>query len=497
MALFYNVPKCANGLTTVDGCLSRINFFDRAYALSQGAANDCAGNPQTSRLRDFTIYDTIICGEGDDPGVFAIMDQLGFTGEMAINSTSAWRATQCRPDYSFQIKTGAVSGAPGAPVTVTLAAGSHWLNGTSSLPMIGAPLELPGNDFGMAIITDKNDDVDYAHEITITPQGDGVINLSDNQRLFFGGGARVVKGGSCPVEQTLINLPGRLQRTQMVRIRKDWCIEAELNQGYDGVLQFAMGLVDGKAVECWDAVAAQFARLAMKATRDQLLLNGSYMSNPLLSSTVEGFEGFEGYIPSVLNGGGMDITFDAFDGLDFFNVLRGISRFADANRSCREYMMFVSPEFRRGITDSILGTVASRGLGVCTFEAFKKTGMNQNQIIEYLGFETYKIDNVSTHIKTLDTLASNTSYGIPGYAFNNMAIVMPACPIKTVGGKTASPVEILYPATACDSGGYYEEMIDYRKTNGCQKVGGYMIQSFAAMYHCVEYHGIIRASQCT
>lgn len=498
--LFFNTPTCTIPETTVSGCISKLNFFDRAYALDGQSQTDCNGNATTSQLRDFTIYDTIICGEGEDQNMWGIIDQMFGKSEMAINSTSAWRKSECRPNYSFKIKDSAQSGSPGAPVTVTLSQDSHYLGGTSSLPIKGAPVMLPGINFTYGIITDKNTDVPYAHTITITPPkktGTGsIIVLNANQRLFFGAGARLEKGGSCPDDQTTVNLPGKLQRTQMALIRADWCIEKEINMGYDGVLQFALGLVDGKVVNCWDAIAAQMKRKAMKITRDQLLLVGNYMSNPALQVQVQGYEGFEGYIPSVLNGGGIDLTFDPFTGFNMFGGMRAISRFADANRRCKDYTWFVSPEFRRGITDSWNATVSASGLGVCNYEAFTRTGISQSTATEFLGYESFKVDDINAYIKTLPYLADNTAYGIQGYAFNNMAMIMPMCPIRTVSGKTASPIEIFYPETQCDSGGYTETMVDEWKTTRCMKVAGSMYQQFAAMYHCVEDHAIVRASVC-
>lgn len=499
MALMYNTPTCVSPMTTVAGCIGKINFFNRAYALSTQSQTDCQGNATTSYLRDYTIYDTIICGADEDQNMFGIIAQLFGANEKGIPSTSVWRASVCRPNWSFQIKNGA-TGAAGATVTLVLAAGSHYLSGTTSLPVEGAPINLPGANFEMGVITDVNRDVNYAHTITISPMTPTqVITIADNQRLFFGGGARYAKAGSCPVDETTVPLPGKLQRTQMALIRADWCIEKELNMGYDGVLQFALGLVDGKAIECWDATAAQIKRKAMRMTRDQLLLVGKHITNTNLTTTVEGYEAFEGYIPSVLNGGGINLTFNPASGFNMFQGMRQISRFADANRSCREYLWHVSPEFRRGITDSWNETVLGRALGICSYAAFTRVATGEmpgDATATYLGYDSFKVDDITAHIKVLPYLADNTGYGIQGYSFSNMAMIMPACPIKTVQGKTAPPIEIFYPETECANGGYQETMVDEWKTTRCMKVTGSMYQQFAAMYHCLEYHGIIRASVC-
>jgi hypothetical protein len=141
-------------------------------------------------------------------------------------------------------------------------------------------------------------------------------------------------------------------------------------------------------------------------------------------------------------------------------------------------------------------TIKAYGMGICTMQAFEKTGGGQDQVIEFLGFQRYLVDDITVEIKTLPYLASSTSFGIQGYAFNNMAMVMPKCPIRTTSGKTVSPIEIFYPETQCASGGYFETKVDERYTTRCQKITGYMIQKFAAMFHCVEDHAVIRASVC-
>lgn len=498
---FFSYPQgCVGKNETISGCLSKVNFFDRNYLLSNQALLDCEGNPTARRVREFAIVDTILCGEDEDPNMWAIVDQIFGKSEMPIKSTSAWRDTYCRPDYSFQIKN-AVSGAAGASVVVTIAQGSYGVDGKAAVPVEGSLINLPGLDFPVAQIFDIDRSVDYGWTLTLAPlKSTQSISLSASQRLFPQPGARLVGGGSCPLDQTSAPVPGMLQYTKMIAIRSDWCVERELNEGYDGVLQFALAPVmeNGRLVmkECWDAIAAQMSRNAMKTTRDQILLLGRNITNPAITTTITGYEGFEGYIPSVLNGGGFDYQFDPFTGFNIFSGMRAFARFAEANQRCKKYVWFVSPEFNRGLTDSANQAILDKELGVCTMQAFARTGTDQDQMLTYLGFNRYKVDDIEVEIKVLSYLASNRSYGIDGYAFSNMAMVMPMCPIKTVSGKTVSPIEIFYPETECASGGYFETTIDERYVSRCQKIDGYMIQKFAAMFHCMEDHAIIASATC-
>lgn len=502
MAFFGYPQGCVGRNETVSGCLSKVSFFDRNYLLSPQSAVDCAGNPTAGDLRNYAIYDTIICGEDEDPNMWGIIEELFGVNEKGIPSTSAWRNTYCRPDYSFQIKN-TVAGAAGASVVVTIAQGSYSPDGKAAVPVEGSLINLPGLDFPVAQISDINRDVDFGWTLTLAPlKTTQSISLSAYQRLFPQPGARLVGGGSCPVDQTSAPAPGLKQFTQMVAIRSDWCIERELNEGYDGVLQFALAPVpDGNGkltiMECWDAIAAQMARNAMRRTRDQLLLLGRTINNPAITSTIEGYEGFEGYIPSVLNGGGFEYPFDPFTGFNIWQGMRAFSRFAEANQRCKSYVWFVSPEFNRGLTDSANQAILDKQMGICTMQAFARTGEGKDQTLEYLGFSKYKLDNdMYVEIKVIDALASNRSYGIDGYAFSNMALVMPLCPIKTTSGNTVPPIEIFYPETECANGGYFEAQVDERYTTRCQKISGYMIQKFAAMYHCMSDHSIIASTVC-
>lgn len=501
MGFFQYRSSCVGKTETIEGCLSKVNFFNRNYLLSGNAQVDCQGNEDADWMRKYAIYDTIICGEDEDPNMWGIVDQIFGKSEMGVPTTSIWRATYCRPDYSFPIKN-AVSGNPGETVLITLAQGAYSADGKAAVPSTGQLVNLPGLDFPVARVGEIDRTIDFGWTLTLEPlKTTQSISLNANQRLFPAPGARLVGSGSCPIDETSAPVPGLLQNTKMVKIRKDWCIERELNEGYEGVLQFAPAPVmnsEGKLVtmECWDAVAAQTARNAMKRTRDQLLLLGRQITNPNITQDITGYEGFEGYIPSVLNGGGFDYPFDPFLGFNMWQGMRAFARFAEANQRCRNYVWFVSPEFRRGLTESSNQALIDRGLGVCMIQAWDITGSGQDRTLEYLGFEKWMVDDITVAVKSLPYLASNVAYGIDGYAFGNMAMSMPLCPIKTQGGKTVSPIEIFYPETQCASGGYFETQIDERYHTRCQKIDGYMIQSFAAMFHCMEDHAVIAASVC-
>src|SRR4029079_666461 len=131
---------------------------------------------------EYAIYDTIICGQDEDPNLWGIVDQVFGKSEMAVNSTSVWRATWCRPDYSFRIKN-PVSGAAGADVVVTLAQDAYSSDGTAAVPVEGSPINLPGVNFPIAVITDINRDVDFGWTLTLTPpKSTQSITLNANQR---------------------------------------------------------------------------------------------------------------------------------------------------------------------------------------------------------------------------------------------------------------------------------------------------------------------------
>ena len=122
---FFGYPQgCVGRNETVAGCLTKVNFFDRNYFLSPQSATDCAGNPTAGRIRNYAIYDTIICGEEQDPNMWGIIEKIFGANEKGIPSTSVWRDTYCRPDYSFQIANG-VSGSAGQTVNVTIAQSSY------------------------------------------------------------------------------------------------------------------------------------------------------------------------------------------------------------------------------------------------------------------------------------------------------------------------------------------------------------------------------------
>ena len=67
--------------------------------------------------------------------------------------------------------------------------------------------------------------------------------------------------------------------------------------------------------------------------------------------------------------------------------------------------------------------------------------------------------------------------------YSNLVIGIPQ-EGPTENGRPINPIEFYQYGYNGWTGDYYEEYIDYRKTIGCEKIGGYCAQSLTMAVHC-------------
>lgn len=495
MALYKSSP-CTQGLYTVADCLGKLNWFDIAYQANGTGAVSCPPALQgtAGEFRDNIKRALILCADENPMSMFGIMEMMvGSTSGEETPAKTISRKEQCRYNYWFQVAQD-VTGAAGDSVTVVLAPQSHFVNGTASLPNEDQTVDLPGNGFTRARISAVDRTVPFGHTIVLVPSQDTqVISLKAGDTILPTQG-RLVGATSCPADGQQARNPGKIHTVGMQKIRADYCLDKDLLKGFwQGVLQFPMGFIDGKVVECFDFEQAILMRRAIKMTKDRLYLTGEIATNTEFNVAVDGFAGFDGLIPSILYGGGQDYQYSSLAGFNPDYDLGNIVRYANANKRAKEYNIFMSLDFSIDFDRKVYNWIGANP-GTCTFQAFNR--MNKGDI-EYLGIQSVMLHGYTFHKIIVQEWSDPTMYGAPGFPYRNMAIIQPISNIKDSDGKTVPPIEFFYPKGCGLSGSYHEEYRDMEKIDGCEQIKGHATEEFTMMPHCLEDWYLLRdAASC-
>lgn len=495
---YFTTPQLTQGLATVDDCLS-LNWFDLAYQLNNCEVNGRAAGLDPNDIgyfKDNVMEALILVGDESPQMLFSIFEKIfGSISPQETGAKKISRIEQGRPNYWTLITNDVTSPAPGAPVTVNI--GSYYSSGTTSLPQEGTFVPLPGNGFDQALISSKDDTIPYAHTMVLTPvREDQVIDLTAGTKLQLTF-AKPVGNNSCPTDGELAISPGTIKTVSMGKIRADYCLQKSTMKGFfQGKLQFAFGFIDGKPVDCFQTQQDILMRRTMKMTKDRLFFTGRKVDNPAITTLIEGFEEFEGYLPSIVYGGGQVFPFDsaATGSFDPDVDLSEIVLYANANRRTTEYMFFQPKQFNINFLRK-LNQFINGNPGACNFPSFSSTGMSQERMIEFLGVEAYKLHGFSFGIKQMQEWSDVTYYGTDGYPFSTMGLITPMGNIPTSDGGMVAPVEIFYPRGCGLSGGYKEVFRDMETINGCEEFQGQATEETTVMFHGLEDHYLILDSE--
>lgn len=495
---YFTTPQLVQGLATVDECLG-LNWFDLAYQLNTCEANGRAAGLSPEEIgyfKDNVMEALILVGDESPQMLFSMMELIfGSVSPQETGAKRISRVEQGRPNYWTTITNTVTAPAPGAPVTVNI--GTYYSGGTTSLPQEKTVVPLPGNDFQNAFIDSIDNTVPYNHTMVLRPLDENyIISLSagDKIQLTF---AKLVGNTSCPSPGELAISPGTIKTVSMGKIRADYCLDKSMMKGFfQGKLQFAFGFIDGRPVDCFQTEQDLLMRRVMKMTKDRLFLTGGKITNPTVTTQIEGFEEFDGYLPSIVNGGGQVFPFDsaATGSFDPDVDLAEIVLYANANRRTTSYMFFQPKQFNINFLRK-LNQFINGNPGACNFPSFTASGKGQERMIEFLGVAGYNLHGYSFAIKQMQEWSDVSYYGTEGYPFSSMGLITPMGQIPTSDGGMVSPVEIFYPRGCGLSGGYKEVFRDMEQITGCEQFEGQATEETTVMFHGLQDHYLILDSE--
>lgn len=494
MAFFTNSPQCGTTIATVGDAFDKMKAFNALHAvkLADQNPNLCEGDANmTANWRKLVYEGVINCG--GEPMELDFFEKLFGGPTKEIDASTYYHKYQCDVDMNIYAQASATGSGPGAAAVFQVLKANHTGQGQYSYPALGYSLYIY-EDQQWVKVTGVNKDTPYAHQVTVVPyKKNYTVNIRKNRKIMVQP-VQLVSGISCPTPSSSVSSPGYIKKVTRARIRKDWELPIDLMRGYEEVLQFGILFdpITGLEVDCWEAYEKTNARRDMKWAKNLMFFLGQSIDNPALLGTETGkvtadYSGFEGYIPTMLHGGGTVIDIDPAVGFDLDADFEPLMLRNDSYKRTSEYVVLHAKPFKLSFMRNAEGKFKN-GAGSCTFETFKRTGA-EGEAVRKLGVTSYEWANFSLHLKEVSALSDTR--GIGNYNFPHMAHFIPGNGLRDSKGKEVPAIEFFNPK-GCGASGTFEEWDrDRRVIDGCDILAGWMGESLMSAIHCPNQHILI------
>lgn len=493
MALFQNKPACGTQITSVGDALDKLKAFDALYAVKQAEANpELCGNPDDTAMWRKLVYDGVINCAGEPMELDFFETIFGGKTEV-IDAKKLYFRYNCDLDMNIYAQDAVQAAGPGQNVEMQLLKANHVGDvGQYSYPYEGYSLYIYEDKQWVRIISaDKTDP--YAHKFILAPyKKNYTINIRKNRKLMVLP-VQLVGGLSCPKPSSSWQSIGYTQHVKPFRIRKDWELPIDLLRGYEEVLQFAIMFDEnGREVDCWEAFEKTQARRDMKWAKNLLFFLGQEIDNPTLLGNNTGqvtvdYSGFDGYIPTMYNGGGTVIDIDPSIGFDFDADFEPIMIRNDSLKRTSEYVVLHALPFWLAMNRNA-GNKFKENAGACTFETFKRMGTDM-EAIKRLGVRSYEWGTFSLHFKTVSAMSDTR--GIGNYNFPHMANFLPGNGLRDSKGREVPAIQFFTPQGCGATGMLEEHNRDMRKVDGCDILAGHLAETIMSAIHCPHQHILV------
>lgn len=499
--VFSNRPKFCTKPLTLEEVLSleKFNVLTES-SLENGSANNlgaACGDPNlgTTFIKN-VIHQVIRCG-GKPIDINFLMDM--FPSQPRMVETKRWfNHYICDPDMNIYSAATANGASAGASFTFQLLRQNHGGSGQYSLPARGYIIMDKDNAIEYTV-TDVDTTTDYAHKVTVVPNDSSVTGSIKANTAYLVIPTRMVGGYSCVQINNKMSTIGYSQEVQPLRLRSDWEIQVDLLRGYLDKIQYAVIYdYEGNPMDSWDVYEAQQARESLRIGLNVLSFIGSPTTNPTLLSGLnatidEFYPGFYGILPSIKYGGGVVYNYRASNGFDLESDGEPLFLYQDSLKRTDKFMVKCGQEFLFGLNDRTNKMVARAQVGATVFEAFKRmgdlTGENDyTSMVAKFGVKAYDYQGFELDFMKWGALSDSRFMGSDYYS--NLALMIPTDGV-TENGQPINPIEFYQQGQNQWTGDYQEFYIDYRKTDGCDKIGGWSAQSLGMAVHCPQLFMIL------
>ncbi len=488
MGFFASAPRIKTDLFSMTEAL-KLPAFKAVFEASRANAssNNC-NEWDENRKAEWRqlVRDGVINVGGESVDINFFNEMYGGNIEY-IDAKNLYTKYNGDVDYNISAQSAAVGSAPGAEKWITLSRSYHSTNGKYSYPMEGMSVYVY-EDGQQLYIAEKNVTVDYAHQLRVVPYNKKYTVNVRKQKPMLVMPARIVGGNSSMKASSTMVTPGYVSKAMPLRLRKDWSTPVDLLKGYEDVLQWGILFdKDGKEVDCWITHDKMKAFEQMQLAENLAFFLGNKIDNPALLDVVvdSGYNGFDGYLPTIKYGGGFVYDYDPTLGFSLeFDYGQIILR-QDALKETKEFTACHGKNFMvnmvRNSNEFIKGQPGS-----CTFDSFKR--MADGGIAKY-GITSYKAFNHTIHFKEWGSLSDTRLLG--NYDMPNLAILTPSGGLKDSKGRSVSPIEFFVPRGCAENGAFEEHDFDTRDIDGTENIKGWMAKTLMMLIHGTKKHVLL------
>lgn len=508
---FSNQPLFCQKPVTIEGLfgIDQFNALTAANLACTAQENGCLDPNLGTTFVKNVVNKVIRCG-GRGIEIDFFMKMFPMT-EKPVDSKTIWNHYVCEADLNIYAAASRTGTGPGVATTFQLLKANHASAGTQSLPAAGYVLMDKENQI-MYQITDVDTTIPYAHKVTVEPMNEDVTVEIKANKAYLILPTRMVGGYSCPVPTNKAFTLGYSRPVKPLRLRSDWEVTIDLLRGYKDKIQYAVIYDEnGQPYDSWDVFEAQEARKSLRIGLNVLSFIGTPITNTNLITGVnavvdEQHTGFYGLFPSIENGGGIVQNYNEALGFDLEADGEPIFLYQDSLKRSNKFMFLCGQKFLFSL-DNRANKMVPRTQGSANlFEAYKRFGdwltpeeihggMSYTSEMAKIGIKSYDYRGFELDFKKWDGLSDKRYFGSDYYSSTVIGIPMegPTLP----GGEPVSPIEYFQYGNNGWTGGYEEIQIDYRKTNGCEKIGGYAAQSVMMAVHCPQLFIMIKPAQAS
>lgn len=306
------------------------------------------------------------------------------------------------------------SGLAGAPVTITLTAGS-LAGGTASPLSVGFTVLFKNDTFGEVTA------IPAENQVTVTPSQNQIISVAANEAFIFAP-ASFVAEGSCAGDSSLRFPPVNFNST-MQFIRLDETITDQAYASFSQEVTFYnFAAADGTSSPCWTHSMLIDREVQLHNARELVLLTGQQYTNAGLTSL--GHQGTNGVIPVIKTAGNYQ-PYDKNAGFQISDI-KDMYITMEKNHAPRSYMFSMGVDLSVSLYDAIKDYFPNTQVGYEVFDGMKgKDGETNEMKSIAMGFNAVKFNNRDFFFQGNEIFTHPSFLGAPGFNYTGAAIAMP------------------------------------------------------------------------
>lgn len=508
---FSNQPLFCQKPATIEGTfgIEQFNALTAANLACTAQDNGCLDpNIGTTFVKN-VVNKVIRCG-GRNIEIEFFM-QMFPEKYVPVSTKTIYNHYVCDADLNVYSAAPVTGSGAGVATTFQLLKSNHSASGTESLPAENYVLMDKDNQI-MYNIDSVNTTIPYAHKVTVSPMDENVTVSIKANTPYLILPTRMVGGYSCPEPTNKVMTLGYSRQVKPLRLRSDWEVTIDLLRAYDNKIQYAVIYdMNGVPYDAWDVYEAQEARKSLRIGLNVLSFIGSPITNSSLISggsaiVDQEHTGFYGLIPTIANGGGIVQNYNSALGWDLEADGEPIFLYQDSLKRSNKFMFMCGQKFLFGL-DNRSNKLVRRAEGNANlFEMYKRLGdwLTPEEIhggksytseLAKIGVKSYDYRGFELDFKKWDGLSDKRYFGSDYYS--DLVVGIPMEGPTLPGGEAVSPIEYYQYGQNGWTGGYEEVQIDYRTTNGCEKIGGYCAQSIMMAVHCPQLFILLKPAKAS